>query len=140
MKRVLICGSRDWNDYQFMIKAMTKFIAKHDTPETIIEGCARGADKMAGHQWVEYINNDPMGTGDIGLGTGNGIMTEHYPANWDLHGKAAGPIRNQQMLTEGRPDAVIAFSKSLATSRGTADMVRRARKAGIPVWIPFPQS
>jgi hypothetical protein len=46
-----------------------------------------------------------------------------------MQGKAAGPIRNQRMIDEGKPDLVIAFPGG----RGTADMVSRAKKAGIPV-------
>jgi hypothetical protein len=52
-----------------------------------------------------------------------------YKAEWDKHGRAAGPIRNQQMLDDGKPDLVLAF----AGGRGTDDMCRRAREAGIEV-------
>ena len=43
--------------------------------------------------------------------------------------------RNARMLHEGRPERVIAFTDDLAGSRGTADMVRRARSAGLPVLV-----
>lgn len=129
MQRVLICGDRNWTDYPFFLAAMEKWIAKHGIPSVLIEGCARGADSMAGHRFAVEMNQ----TGKAA------IYVEHYPALWDKHGKAAGPIRNQQMLDEGRPDAVIAFHTNLAASRGTADMVRRAKRAGIPVWVPYPQ-
>jgi predicted polyphosphate/ATP-dependent NAD kinase len=46
-------------------------------------------------------------------------------------GKAAGIIRNQRMLDEGKPDLVIAFQGG----DGTADMVRRANKSKIPTII-----
>jgi hypothetical protein len=40
------------------------------------------------------------------------------------------------MLREGRPDLVVAFTVGpLAESRGTADMVRRAREAGVPIHL-----
>lgn len=142
MQRILICGDRNWTDYEFFVAAMLKWIAKHGVPKTIIEGCARGADSMAGHQWAVEIDEPKP-------------YVEHYPAKWEQHDsyeqtcwckdksvekcRGAGPIRNQAMLNHGRPDAVIAFHKDIASSRGTADMVKRARKAGIPVWIPFPQ-
>jgi len=48
---------------------------------------------------------------------------------WDKIGKKAGPLRNQRMLDEGKPDLVVAFSGS----GGTKDMVRRAVKAGVSV-------
>ena len=48
--------------------------------------------------------------------------------------RAAGPIRNQRMLVEGKPDLVIAFHDDLESSRGTKDMIKRSLKAGIRVW------
>lgn len=68
-------------------------------------------------------------------GTHDDVSHERYPADWEKHGKAAGPIRNQQMLTEGKPDIVVAFSDNLSNSKGTADMCRRAHKAGLPVYV-----
>jgi hypothetical protein len=52
------------------------------------------------------------------------------PADWKAHGRAAGPIRNQRMIDEHRPELVVAAPGG----RGTADMVRRARAAGIEVF------
>jgi hypothetical protein len=51
--------------------------------------------------------------------------------DWKRHGPAAGPMRNQRMLDWG-PDLVVAF----AGGKGTADMVRRARAAGVDVIEP----
>lgn len=65
----------------------------------------------------------------------HGLETESYPADWANFGKAAGPLRNQRMLDEGKPDLVVAFTNDLASSRGTRDMVRRAQAAGIPTWV-----
>lgn len=59
----------------------------------------------------------------------NWAQFEEYPADWKRYGMAAGPIRNRRMLKEGKPDIVIAF----AGGRGTADMVRQAKAAGVPV-------
>ena len=58
-----------------------------------------------------------------------GIPCEVYMADWEGLGRKAGPIRNQRMLDEGKPDLVVAFPGG----RGTADMVRRARSAGLDV-------
>jgi len=76
----------------------------------IISGCARGADTL-GIEWAEA----------------KGVEVARFPADWKTHGRAAGPIRNQQMLEEGKPDLVVAFPGA----RGTADMIRRARAAGV---------
>jgi hypothetical protein len=61
-----------------------------------------------------------------------GIPVKPYPADWRLHGRAAGPIRNTLMLVEGRPDLVVAFPGG----QGTADMTKKALRAGVKVWRP----
>lgn len=128
--RILICGSRDFTERNFFGRAMQAWIGKHGYLDTVIEGCARGADSLA-EQFVQREN---------AAGYPANITLRHFPADWDRHGRAAGPIRNQQMLTEGAPDAVIAFTHSLRRSKGTRDMVIRARRAGLPVWLPVPGS
>lgn len=57
------------------------------------------------------------------------IPVRAFPADWTTHGKAAGPIRNSQMLKEGLPDLVVAFLAP--DSRGTANMIAQAEKAGV---------
>jgi hypothetical protein len=80
----------------------------------LIEGGAPGADSLA-NAWAKK----------------RGVPFRTFPAKWLLYGrKRAGPIRNQQMLDEGVPDCVVAFPGWI----GTADMMRRARAAGIPVF------
>jgi hypothetical protein len=53
-------------------------------------------------------------------------------AQWGRYGRAAGPRRNAQMLSEGRPDRVVAFHDHLSASVGTAHMLELARRAGLP--------
>lgn len=55
-----------------------------------------------------------------------------FPADWKLHGHAAGPIRNRQMLDE-KPDLVIAFHEDWANAKGTRDCVAEAGRRGIKV-------
>jgi hypothetical protein len=59
-----------------------------------------------------------------------------HPADWEKYGKAAGPIRNAEMIRR-HPDLelVLAFHDNLAISRGTRDMVVLADKKGIPVEV-----
>ena len=106
--RYLICGGRDFADQALMDKALAALIL-HPLDAVIIYGGARGADRM-GARW----------------GSDRGAKLDAYPADWKKYDRAAGPIRNQKMLDEGKPD-VIAFPGGV----GTADMVRRARKAGV---------
>ena len=109
--RVLVCGGRDFSD-KALLENTLRLWHRVRGVDTIIEGNAHGADRMAGY-WARK----------------NRITNLKFPADWEAHGKAAGAIRNQQMLDEGKPDLVIAFPGG----RGTADMVKRARKAGIEV-------
>lgn len=139
--RLLVCGGRDWwrldrvplkpngmydkdsAEYKksreillYSLKCIDA-IVPYDEGEmlsdvTIITGGAKGADEVG--QEYAIVNWLPY---------------EEYPAQWDKYGKGAGAIRNQQMIDEGRPTMVIAFPGG----KGTADMVARAKKAGIPV-------
>lgn len=113
--RVLVCGSRHFKDEDLMEKVLDEFRIS-----TIIEGEARGADVMA-RQYGERRN----------------IPVEPFPADWNKYGKAAGPIRNSQMLKEGRPDLVIAFKYE--GSRGTQNMIDQAKRKGIEVHEVNPQ-
>jgi hypothetical protein len=87
-------------------------LAQRITIDAVIDGEARGADRMPG-----------------GWACRRGIENIKFRAEWEKLGRKAGPIRNQSMLDEGRPDVVVAFPGG----RGTADMVRRARAAGVEV-------
>lgn len=119
--RVLVCGGRNYGHCQD--DAAEMYFALRDiheaTPITaIIEGGAKGADEMARSMAEEF-----------------GAKAVTVPALWALHGKAAGPIRNQRMVDDFKPDLVVAFPGG----RGTADMVSRAKAAGIPVQEPLSQ-
>lgn len=63
-----------------------------------------------------------------------GLHVDEYPADWDNHGKRAGPIRNQRMLDQD-PDLVIAFVPKTGITRGTGDMVKRANQKGTKVQL-----
>ena len=60
-----------------------------------------------------------------------GIPVVTFEVDWNKHGNRAGPIRNQLMLDAGNPHYVLAYP--LPDSIGTWDMMRRAKKAGVPV-------
>lgn len=112
--RVLVCGSTYFTDYSKLCQELEARVK----PEwkTIIHGNARGADKLSG-LWAKAHN----------------FELDVYPADWNKYGKAAGPIRNKQMLDEGKPDLVIAFR--FKNSRGTQNMIDQATKAGVKVEI-----
>jgi hypothetical protein len=120
--KVLVCGGRDFQDRDRMDNVL-RFIDRHyETMKLpghiseVIHGGAPGADTLAS-EWA----------------SGCGVPVALFPANWKQHGRAAGPIRNQQMLDECKPDLVVAFPGG----RGTADMVRRAKASGVRVYCDF---
>jgi hypothetical protein len=56
-----------------------------------------------------------------------------FPAQWWRYGRAAGPLRNKQMIDEGRPDKVAYAHDDLDASTDTRGIVDQAHSAGIPV-------
>lgn len=111
--RILVCGDRNWTDKE----TIRKFLLEYN-PTVVIEGEARGADSLAREVAEE-----------------EGIVVEKYPADWNTNGKAAGPIRNQQMLKKGKPDMVLAFHDNLDKSKGTKHMITIAKKSGLRVFL-----
>ena len=114
MKRILVCGGRDFRSFAFVDRHLRLVHEKHGI-SVVIEGDADGADRLA-KRWAIMM----------------GIPVETYPADWSGLGRRAGPIRNRRMLDEGKPDAVVAFPGG----DGTRDMVNVARNKGVPVWAP----
>lgn len=114
--RTLICGSRTFK----YLDVMDALMSTIPCDGVIVVGGATGADQLGkewAEKWPEYRT------------------VEEYPARWDLHGKAAGPIRNQQMLDSGIDHCVAFVDKPLEESRGTADMVKRCLNANVPVTV-----
>jgi predicted Rossmann-fold nucleotide-binding protein len=111
--RILVCGGRHYADAVLVALALDTIQKKYGIT-TIIHGAASGADGLA-DAWA----------------TGHSIPQERHPADWKHHSRMAGLIRNQAML-DTKPDVVVAFPGG----SGTADMVRRAKAAGVPVWEP----
>jgi hypothetical protein len=122
-RRVLICGSRDFADRAMMFRELD--FAHTSTPISVIIHGAQGCD-LPGRPSRKQIGADRFA--DEWAVT-HGVEPLRFHANWDEQGLSAGPIRNQLMLDKGKPDVVFAFSGG----RGTADMLRRALKAGIPI-------
>lgn len=112
--RVLVCGGRDFSDTVLLYRTLDS-LREREQVDCIIEGAARGADRIAGY-WAKK----------------NRIDLRLFPADWSL-GKKAGHVRNKQMLDEGKPDLVIAFPTD--QSRGTWDMVRQSKAAGVEVVV-----
>lgn len=133
-ERVVVTGDRYWTDHVLLENALDKVYAESGGDMILIEGEAPGADTMA-REWAEQKH----------------VTVKPYPAPWRVtpdtppariryhnghaYDVAAGPIRNQEMITDGKPTRAVAFHKNLPKSHGTLDMVQRLEKALIPIWF-----
>lgn len=126
MKRILVTGSRDLQDRALVYGALQGVLTEWFGPRTrenslpwlgkvvIVHGaCPTGADMFALDFAISRLIDD-----------------EPHPAQWGAHGRAAGPIRNREMVAAGA-DLCLAFP--LEESRGTEGTINLALAAGIPV-------
>jgi len=109
--RVIVCGGRNFHDYEALEKYLDMLHALH-VFTVVIHGDARGADTLAKY-WANQRHVDSTA----------------YPANWKRNPRGAGVIRNKQMLDEAKPEMVIAFPGG----NGTKDMREQATRAGLLV-------
>jgi len=120
--RILVTGSRVWPDSKEVQARIVQVIVNqpYGTHVVVVHGdCPTGADRAA-REFLDDIEKQNL----------DYISQETHPADWNKHGKAAGPLRNQEMVDLGA-DVCLAFP--LGESRGTRDCMRRAEAAGIPV-------
>lgn len=120
--RLLITGSRNFGDRGHVDIALMRTALKdarrklHDTGFdriVLVHGAARGADQLAAV-----------------VGKSMGFVLDPHPAQWSVHGKAAGPIRNKEMVDLGA-DLMLAFPRG--ASRGTRGCMQLAAEAGIEI-------
>jgi hypothetical protein len=110
--KVIIAGSREFADYELLKKAMSE--CGFEVTE-VVSGHAPGADAL-GERWADD----------------NGIPIKPFPAEWEKYGnKAAGPLRNEKMAQYG--EALVAFVSQ--KSKGTVDMIKRARSRNLKVFV-----
>jgi len=137
--RVLVSGSRHWDDYKTLQVVLAGFSASYEHL-TVIEGGASGADRLA-RRFVEDQKRP-------------GLELLTFPAKWNEHDregltpvkcwcpegektcKPAGHRRNQMMIDEGRPAVLVSLKDNLhphLKSGGSEDMIKRAKKAGLHI-------
>lgn len=112
---VLVTGDRNWTNRK---KIAAELYKRRKKIKLLIHGGARGADLIA-DEFARVM----------------GIQTAEFAANWTFHGRAAGPIRNQNMIRFIKPDLVLAFHGNLKKSKGTQHMVKLARGQKIRVVV-----
>lgn len=107
--KLIIAGGRDYKmtmaDHMQLLDVLALGI------DEVVSGGAPGAD-AEGESWADFYR----------------IPIKRFPADWETHGRAAGPIRNRQMAEYA--DAVALFPGG----RGTESMRREAQRTGIKIF------
>lgn len=120
--RIIIAGSREFNDYKFLSNSMRDILGGRNFPECeavrIVSGTARGADQL-GERFAKE----------------KGLRLTRMSADWDTYGKRAGYIRNKQMaefsIEDDNQGVLVAFWDGI--SKGTKHMIDLANKNGLEV-------
>lgn len=115
--RVLVTGSRDWQDRLTVRRALAAASSYGTRDLIVVHGaCPTGADQHAA-EWAEEY-------GEL-----LGVTAEPHPADWKRYGRLAGPRRNAEMVNLGA-DICLAFIRN--GSRGASHTADLAEQAGIP--------
>jgi len=120
--RLLVFGGRLYTDMVAVWRILDAIHRKHGLTCVIDGACPMGGADLLAHEWAAEHN----------------VVSERYPVNHVTDGQwpGAGPMRNARMLRDGKPDQAVGFPGD----RGTRDMDRRCRVAGIVPWHPFGQA
>lgn len=110
MRKIAIVGSRDFGTVNHIAKGTTEALVDQLQPDdVVISGGAAGVDTWAADH-----------------ARARGLAVEVFPADWRTHGRAAGPIRNGQIVAA----ADLVYAVWDGKSRGTQDTIRKAKAAG----------
>ena len=119
MYRIIIAGSRNFNDYELVRQYLGRYLLNLDKQDVeIISGTARGADKL-GELFAER----------------NGLKCVRFPAQWDLYGKSAGYRRNAEMASYASDAYGVLFAFWDGVSKGTNHMISLGNKVGLEVHV-----
>jgi hypothetical protein len=122
-RRILVSGSRDWSGddaVMLVTRELAQLRVGRQLAPVLIEGEASGIDSIARNVARE------LGWPIAGFPT--------LGKWWNLHGKAAGMLRNEVMLS-CLPSQVIGFSPAIAQSKGTRGCLVIAWELGLPVRV-----
>jgi len=111
-----ISGSKNFEDYQKFCSIMESFINSYGPIKKIVSGGAKGVDSLARKFCKE-----------------RGIPLKEFLPRWKKYGKAAGPIRNSQIISEA--DAFLAIWNG--TSTGTLDAILKAHQKKLPIRVIY---
>jgi hypothetical protein len=122
MRTIVVCGSRDFPDNGQAARDLRRetLLGPASELQVFHGGCPTGADRQAAEACERF-----------------GIPELAFHANWEKHGRSAGPIRNGEMLRAAVATGgnVIVFAYWDGSSRGTLDCIRQAVALGLYVDI-----
>lgn len=114
MIRILITGSREWDDVDLIHRVLEEYVGSCDV--TLVSGhCPSGADVIC-ENFAYNVGWD----------------VELYPAEWDKYSRAAGPLRNYEMVMNGA-DVCLAFIRN--RSKGATMTAKLAQDTHIETRI-----
>ncbi len=114
--KILVCGSRETKDKEFVFKTLNFLTSNKSLNEIeIVQGGQKSFDK----QLEIYYGADYFAKL---WAIENRVKVTEFKADWNKHGRSAGPIRNKQML-DYEPDACVGFLSKTAANKGTKNIV-----------------
>lgn len=119
-RRIIIAGGRKFDDYSLLRQEVLKHIDIEKDNVTIVSGTAMGADKL-GERFADEF----------------GLQLTRMAANWNLYGKRAGYLRNEEMALYASKSNGMLISFWDGESKGTKHMIQLARKHKLEVHIVY---
>lgn len=126
--RLIIAGSRSFNDYQLLRTTADALLANKTDVEIVSGRCDRGVHTFTTDEGIKVFGADGLGER---YSKEKGYSVKPFPADWETHGRKAGPLRNKEMSRYGQ--ALLAFWDG--ASRGAANMIELAKAAGLAVRV-----
>lgn len=118
--RLIIAGSREFNDYSLLKSKVLEYIGIENNDITIVSGTARGADQLGERFALE-----------------NNLNLVKMPANWNLYGKRAGYLRNNDMATFAAKENGVLIAFWDGKSKGTKHMIDLAYRHKLTVYVVY---
>ena len=118
MMRIVIAGSREFDDYELLKGTLNHILDEQTASVELVAGHAKGADLLA----EKYARE-------------NGLPIHIIKPDWKTYGRAAGPIRNRQMLDYAKEESPLVVAFWDGKSKGTRNTIETARSLGIAVEI-----
>jgi hypothetical protein len=118
--KTIIAGSRSitGNKEKSIIFDALDIYFNKGLPTEVVSGCARGVDTI-GAEWAIK----------------NGVPVKKFQANWEKHGRAAGPIRNQEMANYSE-QALIFWDGKSRGAKHMAEAMKKLKKPYYLLWTP----